>query len=164
MDPLTQLAEKICPEWISRPNPEFSDLEKINHIMEQIMPGHIGMKITSVGKKEVCGSILWDKQKSANFIGGIHGGATFTLGDTLAGVLLWVNSDGSYFGVTKSSQIQYFRPIRQGTLYCTVSECYRDAKIVKVRALFTDEKNHKISEMEIQFSLHKFIKKSSSSK
>jgi len=156
MQAILELVEKICPEWIGRPSPDFSNLEKVNHIMKQVMPGHIGMQIDHVSKEEVRGSIALHRQKTANLLGNLHGGATFTLGDTLAGVLLWLKSDGSYFGVTKSSLITYRRPVKKGTLYCSVSETFRDDKTVEITAKFTDEKNHSVCGMIIQFSLHKF--------
>ncbi len=166
-DPLDLLGEKILPAWISKPPAHMSPKDKLQFIMDQVMPGVIGLKVQFAGKTEVRGSLDLDK-RTLNVVNSMHGGAIFTLGDTLAGILLWINTDGGLFGTTKSASIQYFRPLRQGTLYCTVTETARHCPPenpstpgeVEISALLTDGSSHKIATMKMVFSMHRFKHKS----
>lgn len=161
--PFDQLANKILSSWIEPADPKMSQLEKLQHIMDQVMPGIIGLKITSLSQNKISGSLALDKA-SSNVVSSMHGGAIFTLGDTLAGALLWANTDGEIFGTTKAASIQYFRPLRKGTLHCTAVETNRvdnprDPKMpreIDIEAIMHDEASHQIAKMTMKFSMHRF--------
>ena len=157
------LAEKILPSWLRFP--EKADLEKmspeqkIQFLMDQIMPGHIGFVLEKFDEKECISRIEFSRQKTANILGTFHGGAIFTLGDTLAGVYMWAISDGSLFGMTRNATITYLKPVRTGTLHCYAGKKVKEGKALFVECIFKDSLKRTVAVMEVEFFLHAFRSK-----
>ncbi len=61
---------------------ENLDLEKINEVSKNSMIGHLGIKITEIGKNYIKGKMPVDKRTTQPF-GFLHGGASVTLSETL---------------------------------------------------------------------------------
>jgi uncharacterized protein (TIGR00369 family) len=151
---------KFCPPWLERPNADMPMGEMLQFIIRQVLPGLLDVKIESIGPDKVVGSVAY-KNQTANVLGYMHGGTIFAAGDTLAGAFLWYISDVENFAVTVRSEIRYLKSFKTGTLYCTVKEKERHGRKVTLEALFNDEGNQAIAQMELDYMLMSLPKENS---
>ena len=71
--------------------------------------------LTSVSEGRVEGELA-DIIATQNPLGGVHGGALYTLADTAAGLAVATNGRAN---VTLDSNLHFLRPPRPGKVYCT---------------------------------------------
>src|SRR5687767_479687 len=127
--------DKFCPSWIDRPDWSLSIAEIMQHVISQVLPGLLDVKVEYIGADKITGSAPY-KRETANVMGYMHGGTLFTLGDTLAGAFLWANSDETHYAVTTGCEIKYLKPVIRGTVKCTVVEQSRNDRKVTLAATF----------------------------
>ena len=164
MNAFDTLTKKACPEWITLAQGTNSMVEKIQHIMDQIMPGHIGFILHKIDKDTAYGSIEC-RAEVANLLGYIHGGAIYATGDTLAGALMWSTTDGNFYAVTQKGSINYFHPVKTGRIHFYAEiitpikqQLNPNGTKYKIDVECYDDKKHHIAKMEFDFVKH-YIKK-----
>ena len=103
--------------------------------------GYSGVIINDVEKDFATGS-LKVKDEVLNPMGIVHGGAIFTLLDTVAGTLARFRSGSERLCVTSCSDIHYLKAIKEGTIHAR-AQILKEGKstgIVTVKA--TDDDNN----------------------
>jgi len=140
----------LVPPWVNPPPESSSIIEKLQTIIDQVLPGYLAVKITELKEKEIHGSCPY-LRKTANAFGFMHGGTIFILGDTLAGCLLWAGNDGITYEVTINSSIKYIRPVNDGEIKCIVREKSRKDKKIYLQADFWSPQGKKIARMKIEY-------------
>lgn len=151
-DLLIQKLYKFCAPWLQRADPSLTFEEILQHTIQQVLPGKLGVQIEYLGNDKIIGTVPY-RQDTANVVGFMHGGTIFATGDTLAGAFLWAISEGNQYAVTISANIQYLQPLKEGNLRCTVTEKSRNGRKVNLAAAFTDEANQDIAAMELEYIL-----------
>ena len=136
------------PEWISQPQPGAEPLAQMQHIINQVLPGTLGVIITELNEDEVWGEIAF-KPATANALGILHGGSIFTLGDTLTGCLLWYKE---ILAVTASSEIKYIRPTSEGKVTCHARILKREGKRIKMVCDFYNAGKKRVARMKINYA------------
>ncbi len=145
------LIDKSCPDWIKRPDPNWPTIRILQFIIDQVLPGLLKVKIEFLDKEKIVGSIPYQNE-SANVLGYLHGGAIYSLGDTLAGAFLWACSDGTHYAVTRKSEIRFLRPIQTGVLHCTVKMKSKSGRKFFLVADYFDDNNKKVSEILMEYT------------
>ena len=90
------------------------DVEQLNRMEEDAMPGHLGIKITEVGPDFLCGTMPVNASTRQPF-GILHGGASVVLAETLGSI-------GGYFCLSDPEMIcvgldinsNHIRPVSEG--------------------------------------------------
>lgn len=144
--------DKFCPSWIDRPDWSLSIAEIMQHVIRQVLPGLLDVKVEHLDRDKIIGSAPY-KRETANVVGYMHGGTLFTLGDTLAGAYLWANSDENHYAVTTGCEIKYLKPVKSGIVRCTVVEKSRNDRKVTLKASFEDDDHRVLSGMTLEYLL-----------
>src|SRR5688572_30172829 len=97
---------KFCPEWLIKPDETDSEIEILQSVINQVLPGLLNIKIEFMDNTKIIGTIPY-KNETANVVGYMHGGTIFSTGDTLAGAFLWAVSDEDTYAITTKSEIKY---------------------------------------------------------
>lgn len=133
-----------------RPAPELPIVEKLQSVIDQVLPGLLGVKILEILPGQLTGEMLY-RRNTANVVGYMHGGAIFTFGDTLAGALIWAETDGTSFAVTSQSKIRYLRPVPSGRLTCTVKIRSRTPRRISLTCDFHNEAGDRTAKMDLEY-------------
>jgi len=149
---LLQKLRNFCPDWLEKPDASLGNIEMLQFVLNQVLAGALEIKIEQLTKEQIVGTVPY-KHQTANVVGFMHGGTIFTTGDTLAGALLWANTDAGTFAITTRSEIKYIKPHKHGLLKCTVTQKSRDDRKVVLEAVFTDEAHQTISIMLVDYLL-----------
>lgn len=144
------MIDGACAPWIKRPNREMPLVDKLQSIIDQVLPGRLHIKIVSIQAGRIEGIVPYATD-TANVVGVMHGGTIFTAGDTLAGALLWTTSDGTYFSMTRGCEIRYLRPLSSGNLRCTVTEKNRSERGIRLLADFYNDENQRVAQMKMDY-------------
>ena len=148
---LQELVRRACPDWIEMPT-AAEPVGFLQGIIDQVLPGGLGLQIDSVNEAEIRGSVPYRKT-TANVAGLMHGATIFALGDTLAGALLWLTSDGSYYGVSANCSIVYLRPVSSGTLHCRVYETRRTERRIHFVAQFSSDTGARVARLRMEYAI-----------
>lgn len=148
---LRGLVRSACPKWIRVPR-STDPVAFLQEIIDQVLPGALGVTIDQIGEGEIRGVVPFRKE-TANVAGLMHGATIFALGDTLAGALLWFMSDGSYYGVSASCSITYLRPITDGSLHCRVFESRRSERRIYLVAQFTSDTGRRVARLKMEYAI-----------
>ena len=98
-------------------------------------PQHNGIRILEVGLHHCTGELLLC-QVTQNSLGVVHGGALFSLADTVAGVAV---CSGGVSAVTVNSSFDFLRAPKGGFVRCTAEPVKVGAKTAVFRCVLTDE-------------------------
>ena len=143
---------KNLANWLEEPPEGLSDLENMQFLLNQAMPGTIEMQILSLTHDEITGAAPF-KPGTANLLGTMHGGTLFTLGDTLAACLLWnVFGVGKRFATTQSN-IRYIRPVTEGLCTCKARIVKEYGKRVDLQADFFDDAGKRVARQLVTYIL-----------
>lgn len=151
----------FCPSWIKRPDESLSIEQIMQQVIRQVLPGLIDVKVDCLDSDKIIGYAPY-KKRTANVIGYMHGGTIFTLGDTLAGAYIWANTDENIIAVTIGSEIKYLKPVKSGTLKCTITEKIRLDRKITLEATF-ENGGQQIGIMTVEYLLIKAVQDSSTS-
>ena len=143
---------KFCPEWISRPDKTMSIPQMMEYVIKQVLPGLLKVKVQFIDEDKIIGLAPY-QNKTANVLGYMHGGAIFSLGDTLAGALIWAITDEDTIAVTVSSKIEYLKPVKDGGIKCTVILKSKTGKQAVLYGVFHDDNNQIVSKMAMNYHL-----------
>ncbi len=151
MHELDEIIRRITPSWMQKPAPELPILEKLQMVIDQVLPGRLGVRILTIRPGELTGEMPY-RRDTTNVVGYMHGGAIFTFGDTLAGALIWAETDGKSFAVTSQSRIRYLRPVREGgILRCTVRITEQTARRISLVCDFTSDAGEKTAKLQVEY-------------
>ena len=90
------------------------DIDRLNDFEKNVLPGHLGIKITEVGPDYICASMPVDHRTKQPF-GVLHGGASVVLAETLGsigGYLCLKDEHAACFGLTINSN--HIRSVQDG--------------------------------------------------
>jgi uncharacterized protein (TIGR00369 family) len=85
--------------------PEFADIIPFARL--------VGLEVTAADPTEVRGRLAWAPELCTS-VGGLHGGALMTLGDTLGAVCAFLNLPEGATTSTIESKTNFFRPVSKG--------------------------------------------------
>ena len=90
------------------------DVESLNEMEEDAMPGHLGIEITEVGSDYLCGSMPVNRFTKQPF-GILHGGASVVLAETLGSIAgYFCLSDPEKICVGLDINSNHIRPVSAG--------------------------------------------------
>ena len=101
----------------------------------------LGMKIDEIGEDYAKCSLKLE-EKHLNAGGHVMGGVLFTLADLAFAVAVNKENPGT---LTLSSQMYYFKPVKDGTIYAEAKKIRRGAKIGIYEITIFDEKGSKLA-------------------
>ena len=108
---------------------------------------HNGIRILKVGVHH-CAGELSIGQKTQNSLGMVHGGALFSLADTVAGVAV---CSGGVSAVTVSSSFDFLRAPKGTVVRCEAESMKVGSKIAVFRCVITDEAGELVAVGQFSF-------------
>ena len=145
---------KFCPAWLKRPDAASSIEEVMQFMIVQVLPGLLIVKVEELNESRIVGSVPY-RNDTANVLGYMHGGTIFALGDTLAGAYIWANATSKNYAVTSGSEIKYFKPVKEGTVRCTVIRKSQQDRKITLEATF-ENNGRVVSLMTLSYHLMNF--------
>ncbi|MBL8019170.1 MAG: PaaI family thioesterase [Leptospirales bacterium] len=128
---MAELLYQIVPSDLFTFKKEGSFEEQAQHLIDQCHPGATNMKILKLSG-ELAEADIPFAQSNRALHGLLHGGAYFTVGDTLTAIMcfFFVEKEGD-ITLTMDASIRYLRPIQRET--------------VRARARLTSRKGNQLS-------------------
>jgi len=97
-------------------NPELT-LEKLNNLRRNTMVEHLGIELTEIGDKFLCGKMPVD-HRTHQPMGLLHGGASVALAETLGSIAAHTQVDQSkYACVGLEINANHIKGVRSGFVY-----------------------------------------------
>lgn len=146
------LINEILPDHFDQKT-DGTPEERAQHLVDQCFPGATGMQIDSLtGDLATASSTLQKKNMALH--GLMHGGAYFTIGDTLTALMC-------IFHVTKprermltvNASIRYLRPISEGTMLSKARLSKKEGNILSFVCDFYNSEGKRAAQARFKYAL-----------
>jgi len=104
----------------------------------------VGIEIDAASKDEVRGHLDWSPERCTT-AGLMHGGAVMTLADTLGAVCAFFNLPPGAATSTVTSSTNFFRAVRDGTLYGTTHPLHVGRTTIVVQTELRDANDKRVA-------------------
>lgn len=119
--------------------------EQLQDLIDQSFPGAVGLKINTLSLEE-CDATFAFRRETAGVHGLMHGGAIFSAGSTLAGVMTMLHGDHSSRNVlTTDSSIRYLRPVADGKVRAVCKVKSREGGKILLQCDFFNEQKKRVA-------------------
>ena len=111
---INQFMEHSLPDIFDRPPAGASLIEGLQHLVDQCLPGLLGLRFEKLAAEE-CVAELPYRKETTGIHGLMHGGTIFSAGDTITAMQTMLNGDENTKNVlTTDASIRYLRPVDSG--------------------------------------------------
>jgi 1,4-dihydroxy-2-naphthoyl-CoA hydrolase len=117
--------------------PEPADMSPADLLATIPFSVALGMTLDEVTPQLVRGSLPWSPERCTTS-GVMHGGAVMSLADTVGAVCALLNLPAGAGTATVESATNFFRAVRDGTLYATARPLHVGRSFIVVRTDLTD--------------------------
>lgn len=140
-------------EKFEAPDPSLGHLEQIQFLINQCFPGQLGLQLEKLEAEEAVGVFEY-KKSIAGLHGLVHGGALFSVGDTITGLMMsfYLTEEFSQ-ALTANASIRYLRPVPDGKVRCVCSLKRMDEKDIFLTADFYNEEKKRVAQAKFTYRL-----------
>jgi 1,4-dihydroxy-2-naphthoyl-CoA hydrolase len=105
----------------------------------------LGMTLDEATPQLVRGSLPWSPERCTTS-GVMHGGAVMSLADTVGALCAFLNLPAGAGTATVQSATNFFRGVRDGTLYATARPLHVGRSFIVVRTDLTDDQDRPVGQ------------------
>ena len=105
----------------------------------------LGISLDEVTPQLVRGSLAWSPER-CTASGVMHGGAVMSLADTVGAVCALLNLPPGAGTATAESATNFFRAVRDGTLYAAARPLHLGRSFIVVRSDLTDDRDRPVGQ------------------
>lgn len=133
------------PEILTAPAEEADYLTQLQSLIDQCFPGRLGLQIKSLALDE-CSATFRFGLETAGVHGLMHGGAIFSAGSTLSGIMTMLHGDEKSRNVfTTDSSIRFLRPVQEGQVRVVCKIKSRDNTKLNLQCDFFNDLNKRVA-------------------
>lgn len=145
---------KIAWSGLKRANPELPLIEQLQFMIDQCLPGTIGLRLVTMDELESTAVVEY-RVTTAGLHGLMHGGTIFATGDTITALMLMLHADDGVTNVlTRSASIRYLRPVPPGGVVTAKSRITkRDGDNYDLVCAFYNEDDERVAQGRYKYTL-----------
>ena len=150
---MTSMMKTIIPADLFDYPQEGNDIEKIQQLIDQCFPGATAMQVQAMDGDLAEATIPFARSNRA-LHGYLHGGAYFTVGDTLTAIMCMFHVEReTQRMLTANASIRYLRPIDREEVLARARLTQKEGNRLDFVCDFFNEQNKRAAQAKFQYIL-----------